>query len=118
MILPILMYSSETWGFHDSLDIERVHVKCLKQLLGIRSQTCNYTIYGEFGRVPLIVKRKEHILKYWMKIISNKNTLLHRVYKSELEMLETDNNNTVISWVEQVKNLVTLALHTYGILSV
>ena len=36
------MYSSETWGFHDSLDIERVHVKCLKQLLGVRSQTCNF----------------------------------------------------------------------------
>ena len=41
-----------------------------------------------------------------MKIISIKNILLYRVYKLELEMLETDNNNTVISWVEQVKNLL------------
>ena len=55
-----------------------------------------------------LVKRKEHILKFWMKIISIKNILLYRyrVYKLELEMLETDNNNTVISWVEQVKNLL------------
>ncbi|MCU7801013.1 MAG: reverse transcriptase family protein [gamma proteobacterium symbiont of Lucinoma myriamae] len=41
MILPILMYGCEIWGFHDSSDIERVHLKFLKQLLGVRSQTCD-----------------------------------------------------------------------------
>ena len=108
-----MMYSPETWCFHDSSDIERVHVKCLKQLLGVRSQTCNYTIYSDFGRVPLIVKRKERILKYWMKILSNKDTLLYRVYQLELKMLETDNTNIVISWVQQVKNLLCELGFTY-----
>lgn len=57
MILPILTYGS-IWGFHFSNDIERVHLIFLKQLLG-GSQTCNNAIYGEFGRVPLSVSRKE-----------------------------------------------------------
>ena len=69
--------------------------------------------------MPLVVKRKERILKYWMKSISNKNTLLYRVYKLELEMLETDNNNTVNLGLNKLKiSYVNLALHTYGILSV
>ena len=33
MILPILRYRSELWGFHKAVDIERVHTKVLKQLL-------------------------------------------------------------------------------------
>ena len=33
MILPILCYGSELWGFHKAVDIERVHTKVLKQLL-------------------------------------------------------------------------------------
>lgn len=113
MILPILMYSSEIWGFHDSTDIERVHVKFLKQLLCVRSQTCNHAVYGEFGRVPLVVKRKERILKYWMKIILNHNTLLYNVYKLELETLEADNNCAAYSWVKQVKDLLCELGFTY-----
>ena len=76
MILPILMYASEIWDFHEGIDIEKVHVKFLKQLLSVRSQTCNNAGNREFGRVPLIIKRKERLLKYWMKIVSSPNTLL------------------------------------------
>ena len=37
----------------------------LKQVLGMRSQTFNDAVYGELGRVPLSVSRKERILNYW-----------------------------------------------------
>ena len=38
MILPILNYASEIWGFHPAPDIERVHLKFLKQILKVKSQ--------------------------------------------------------------------------------
>ena len=30
MVLPILLYGAETWGFHPSRDSERVYLKFLK----------------------------------------------------------------------------------------
>ena len=41
------------------------------------------------------VIRKERILKYWAKILSNESSPLYKVYKLELEMLEDDDNQPV-----------------------
>ena len=71
LVQPILMYGCEIWGFHKANDIEKVHLKFLKQILGVRRQTCNIAVYGEVGRVPLYVLRKVRILKYWYKILSS-----------------------------------------------
>ena len=43
--------------------------------------------------VPLSVIRKERILKYLVR--KNESSLLYKVYKLELEMLEGDNNQPV-----------------------
>lgn len=56
MILPnILSYGSEIWGFHKAPDIEKIHLKFLKQVLGVRQQTPNSAVFGEFGRFPLLI---------------------------------------------------------------
>ena len=83
LVQPILMYGCEIWGFHKANDIEKVHLKFLKQILGVRRQTCNIAVYGEVGRVPLYVLRKVRILKYWYKILSSQNTLLYKVYEQQ-----------------------------------
>ena len=49
LVSPIMNYGSEVWGFHNSQDIERVHLRFLKKLLNVRQQTSNMTIYGELG---------------------------------------------------------------------
>ena len=54
LILPILNYGSEVWGFTNVNKIERVHLQFCKQLLGVRQQTQNTFIYGELGRHPLL----------------------------------------------------------------
>ena len=46
MILPIISY-----GLHNAPDIERVHKKFLKQLLGVRQQASNAAVYGEFVNI-------------------------------------------------------------------
>lgn len=55
MVLPILIYSSEVLGFHKAPDIEKVHLKFLKQVLGVRQQTTTSAVLGEFRRFPLSV---------------------------------------------------------------
>lgn len=77
MILSILTHGSEIWGLHPAPDIEHVHLKFLKQILGVKPQTSNVTVYGEFGRVPLSIIREERILKYWYKLMKSQNSLIH-----------------------------------------
>ena len=64
MVLPILCYGCEVWGFHPVPDIERVHLKFLKQILAVKPQTCTNAVYGVLGRVPLHVVRKERLLNF------------------------------------------------------
>ena len=71
MVLPVLNYVLEISGFHKSPDIEKIHLKFLKQILGVRTSTASAAVYGEFGRVYLIVQRKTRILKYWYSSIQS-----------------------------------------------
>ena len=101
MILPILTYGSEIWGFHPAPDIERVHLKFMKQILCVKPQTSNVTVYGELGRVPLSIIRKERILNYWYKLMKSPDSLIH---KALLNL--KDDNNQVIGWALEVNNLL------------
>ncbi|MEW8546880.1 MAG: reverse transcriptase family protein, partial [Candidatus Thiodiazotropha sp.] len=111
LVQPILMYGSEIWGFHKADDIEKVHIKFLKQLLGVRRQTNNIAVYGELGRFPLFVLRKIRILKYWYKVINSQGSLLHKVYTQQLNDLNRglDDNN----WAFQVMSLLNNLGFTY-----
>jgi len=57
MIMPILNYGSQIWGFHKSPDIERAYLKYLKHVLGVRQQTTSAVVYSEYGRFPMIITR-------------------------------------------------------------
>ena len=107
MILPILNYASEIWGFHPAPDIERVHLKFLKQILKAKSQTPSAAVYGELGRVPLHFMRKERILKYWFKVKCSTNTLLQETYLNEIHVAEQCQYPTSMSfWTIKVKQLL------------
>ena len=95
----LLCYGCEVWGFHAALDVERVHLKFLKQILCVRTHTCNNTVYGEIGRVPLSVIRKARILKFWFKIIKNPNSLLYKIFQNQI------NNTYLDSWASKVRQL-------------
>ena len=90
MVLPLLNCGCEIWRFHSGPNVEAVHLKFLKQLLKVRLQTSSAMVYGELGRVPLIIKRKERILKYWLKIKSTADTLLKNAYLNETHMMENN----------------------------
>ena len=48
-VLPILNYSSEIWGYTKSKELEKIHLKFCKRLLGVRVNTCTAAVYGELG---------------------------------------------------------------------
>ena len=50
MILPILLYGCEIWGFEDVGLIEVFYRKFLKYVLKLNKQTPNCMVYGESGK--------------------------------------------------------------------
>jgi len=47
LIEPILLYSSEDWGFENIDMLEKVHLNYLKNVLSVRNNTTNFMVYGE-----------------------------------------------------------------------
>ena len=60
LIMPILLYGSEIWGFQNLDQIERFHRKFLKSLLKLNRSTANCMVYGEVGRqnVTAVIEKK------------------------------------------------------------
>ena len=66
----------------------------------MRAQTPNLCIYGELGKTTLDITRKERILKYWCKIINSPDSLIHAIYRDQVD------NNVRDSWASNVKRLI------------
>ena len=90
IMLPILMYGSEIWWFCSSDDIEKVHLRFLKQSLGGHKQTSNVAVYCELERFPLFILRKIRILKYWFKTLNAPDSLLYKAYFEQVTYLNID----------------------------
>ena len=49
-------------------DLEVVHRRFCKFALGVPNTATNLAVYGELGRVPLEIKRRGAIIKYWLQL--------------------------------------------------
>lgn len=106
MILPVLSYGQEIWGFGDCEAIERVHLQFCKGILKLRRSTAGFFVYGELGRFPLAVKRNIQIVKYWLKIVMDGSSPL--VYKTYCMLYNaTETNRDIANWASSVKLLLT-----------
>ena len=104
MITPILNYASEVWGFHAAPNIERVHLKFCKSILGVKSSTQNNFIYGELNRQPMKAMRMYNIIKYWLQLVHGEISLYaNQCYINSLHELEQRPRQC---WANSVKNLL------------
>lgn len=106
LVLPILNYAGEVWGFSQSLQVERVHLHFCKRLLDVKITTQNDFIYGELGRISLRTGRLYNIIKYWFKIIgSSDRKYIKCIYNMMLQDLE--GTPTTRNWASLVKCMLT-----------
>ena len=78
MVMPVLSYGCEIWGFYPAEAIEQVHKDFCKRILKVKRSTMNEIMYGELGSIPLIVQRYIRIVKYWLKFLNIKQTASHK----------------------------------------
>ena len=99
-------YASEIWLYSSAMDIESIHTKISLHVLCVRKPTNLSGIYGQLGRIHLIIIRKCNTIRYWLKIIkSPENSVIRIIYmlRNDAEMNITYTglsckNSSPISW--------------------
>ena len=88
-------------------DIEKVHCRFLRKILGLRKSTNLDAIYGDLGRYPMKVRWKIIRIQFWIKILKlNNNSLMERMHNV---IKENANNNISYAdknWAYQIKKLL------------
>ena len=67
MVVPILLYGAELWGYEQINLIENVQSQYCKYLLKLSVNTAHVAALGECGRYPLYVKYHLKCIRYWIK---------------------------------------------------
>lgn len=101
LIVPILTYSSEIWGFEKLETVEKIHLQFCKKILGVRSTTPSFMVYGELGRFSLDVHIKMKMVCFWYKLASNENKLSGKMYRLLLNMYNAGNRS--FRWINFIK---------------
>ena len=84
------------WGSHKSGDVEKVHVNFCREVLGAGPKAAINFLYSELGRVPLSVKMKLRIFKYWLKLSRSDNCVLKACYEDMIS-----GNNSLIRIIKE-----------------
>lgn len=108
-VKPILLYGSEIWGFQRNDDLERVHVKVCKMVLGVGRDVKNHIALGECGRFPVYVEVYTRIVKYWCRLLHMHDS---RYPKQCYQMLMLHDISGRKNWASQVRKL--LCRHGFG----
>ena len=110
----VLNYASEVWGYDDCKDIEIVHNKFCRYLLGVKKSTNIAAMYGELGRMPLRVVRKLRMLKYWIRILenSNENPFVYKIYEMMYNYVIQGRYRVINNWAFQIKCCISNSIES------
>jgi hypothetical protein len=82
MVVPIMMYGADVWGYTNSKLIEKLQLRFCKILLNVKRSTPNVMVLGELGMYPLDIYIKVKMISFWLKLTqSNKCKLSYIMYK-------------------------------------
>ena len=105
LVLPILIYCSEVWGYEDINIIETFYLKFLKQILNLHKKTVNYMIYGLLGVLPIRNVIDIRMISFWAKLVTgNTNTLSLLLYRYLYKLHIYDIYDS--EWLMYIKNIL------------
>ena len=111
MILPILLYGCEIWGYSNNIEcIEVFYRKFLKYTLRLNKQTTNCMVYGETGRKPLSITIKSKMICFWHKITVGADNKLSYKLSYLLKKLHEQNRHSS-PWLKFIED----TLNTSGL---
>ncbi len=107
MVSPILCYGAEIWGYDVKENIEILHRKFCRRLLGVKRNTPTASVLGDCGRLPLMYTYNKKCITYWLKLLDMSNDRLPKqCYLLNKKLYESGYD----TWAGRVK----LLLDKYG----
>ena len=65
MVVPVLLYGSESYGYEKSDIIESLFLQFYKIIMSFRKSRPNAILYGELGRYPADISIKSRMIGFW-----------------------------------------------------
>jgi len=93
LVVPIILYGSEVWGIYNTPEVDKIHLRFCKLILGVKQQTLNASVFGELGRFPLAVICKQRSLYDWIKVMNNPDSLMYEMFNKQ----RTLHNVTIVN---------------------
>ena len=107
VVLPIIFYGCEVWGYEELSQLEIFQRNFLKRLLNLKVWTPSCMIYGETNTQKLIGMVKQRMICFWFKLISNKKRTLSKNMYFLMKGLHDDCNNDYKSkWISNIENVL------------
>jgi hypothetical protein len=108
LVLPILLYGCEIWGFENCDQIEVFYRKFLKRILNLNKYTPNCIVYGEVGKMSLKSIIHTRMATFWCRIVTGKQTKLSFILYSLTKSFNDDISNTFkSSWISKIKEILS-----------
>ena len=105
LVIPILVYGSEIWGWGNLSQIEILHMQFCKYILRLKKSTMNYMVLGELGRVEVSLTIKERMINYWLRTINGKECKLSTIVCNVLKLLD-DQGIYSSPWIIHIKSIL------------
>ena len=105
IVVPILLYGSEIWGFENVKVLESLHLKFCKYILNVKKSTPNCMVYGELGRFSLDLNIKCRVIAFWANLVFFKNDKISRNMYTLLRQMH-DKNVYTSKWMSYVKSIL------------
>ncbi len=102
LVMPILSYGSEVWGYTNLDIIDKFILKYCKYVLHVRTTTSTVVLRGELGLLPARVNIWTGMITFWCDIIKGKQNKLCKVFYDRL--LYAHKEQLYSSHIEKILN--------------
>ena len=104
VIKPILLYSSEIWGYGNLDIIERCQLKFYKQILNLKKSTPTFMVYGELGTFPLFIDIQCRMVSFWAKLRDGHNEIASTIYDIVYRLRKQGKLKP--KWIDHVQHII------------
>ena len=74
LVLPIILYGCEVWGYENIRVLDKIHLKFSKILLGVNKSTSTNIVLGELGRFPIEIYIKSRMIRFLSRLVCDNFT--------------------------------------------
>ena len=105
LVIPILLYGSEVWGYENLAKICVFYKKFIKNALRLNLQTPDCMVFGETGRYPISYYVNQKIINFWHKIATSKYSKLSNIFYRLIRSMH-DRGEMHSPWLAHIKRVL------------